>query len=31
MKRDGKLDVKLIDALLEGRSTVESIAGENGF
>jgi len=31
MKRDGKLDVKLIDALLEGRSTVESIAGENGL
>jgi putative transposase len=31
MKQDGKLDVELIDALLEGRSTVESIAGENGL
>ena len=31
MKQDGKLDVKLIDELLEGRSTVESIAGENGL
>ena len=31
MKQDGKLDVHLIDELLEGRSTVESIAGENGL
>jgi len=31
MKQDGKLDVQLIDELLQGRSTVESIAGENGL
>jgi putative transposase len=31
MKQDGKLDVDLIDELLQGRSTVESIAGENGL
>jgi putative transposase len=31
MKQDGKLEVKLIDELLAGRSTVESIAGENGL
>jgi putative transposase len=31
MKQDGKLDVRLIDELLEGRSTGESIAGENGL
>lgn len=36
MKQDGKLDVQkldvhLIDALLEGRSTVESIAGRTVF
>jgi putative transposase len=31
MKREGKFDEQLIDELLKGRTTVESIAGENGL